>query len=395
MPWKETCVMNQRIQFISDWLSEAYTVTDLCQYYAISRPTAYKWIDRYAMAGAEGLSDRSRRPWQHPRAVPETLRERIIEVKLTHQHWGPKKVLDYLRRRQPEQTWPVDSTAGEILKRAGLVRPRRRRRRVGADPAPFHACHQPNQVWSADFKGEFRLGNGQWCYPLTITDNCSRYLLACRGLRGTATVGVRPWFEWVFREYGLPEAMRTDNGPPFASLALGGLSQLAKWWIQLGIKPERIQPGQPSQNGRHERMHRSLKEATAHPPAATPTAQQRRFDGFQQEYNEERSHEALHRQTPAQCYVPAPRAYPARIPPVEYDSGVVVRQVRHNGEIKWRGARIYIAEVLAKEAIALRPVADGQWRIYYSFYPLGVLDETQHKITAYKQWHRDKFLAQV
>jgi len=387
MPWKETCVMNQRIQFISDWLSEDYTVTDLCHYYEISRPTAYKWIRRYEEEGLDGLKEQSRRPHHHPQAVPDELKQQIIQAKLAHQSWGPKKVLDYLYRQQAKVTWPVDSTAGEILKRAGLVKPRGRRRRVGADPQPFQECDRANRVWSADFKGEFRLGHGRWCYPLTVTDNFSRYLLACRGLSGTACVGVHPWFEWVFREYGLPEAIRTDNGPPFASLALGGISQLSKWWIQLGIKPERIKPGKPSQNGRHERMHRSLKEATALPPGKTMAAQQRRFDIFVKEYNEDRSHEALQRQTPAQLYVPAQRSYPVKIKPVEYDEGMVVRQVRHNGEIKWRGQMLYISQVLAGDAIALVPQDDGQWQISYSFYPLGILDEKLKKIICYKQWH--------
>jgi len=390
MPWKETCVMNQRLQFISDWLSEEYTVTDLCHCYAISRPTAYKWMHRYEAVGLDGLKEQSRCPHHHPQAVPDQLKEQIIQVKLAHQNWGPKKVLDYLCRRQPGEAWPVDSTAGEILKRVGLVKPRKRRRRVSADPRPFQDCNRANRVWSADFKGEFRLGNGRWCYPLTVTDNFSRYLLACRGLPGTAYAGVYPWFEWVFREYGLPEAIRTDNGPPFASLALGGISQLAKWWIQLGIKPERIQPGKPSQNGRHERMHRSLKEATTWPPGQTMAAQQRCFNAFVQEYNEERSHEALQRKTPAQLYRPAPRSYPVKIKPVDYDQGVIVRRVRHNGEIKWRGEMLFISQVLAKDAIALIPLDEGRWQIYYSFYPLGILDEKINKIIAYKQWHGTK-----
>lgn len=387
MPWKETCVMNQRIQFISDWLSETYTVTSLCEYYEISRPTAYKWLRRYEALGLDGLKEQSRRPHQHPQAIAGDLKQSIIEEKLRHQSWGPKKVMDYLRRTQPARPWPADSTAGEILKRAGLVKRRRRRHRVGADHQPFQHCDRSNRVWSADFKGEFRLGNRRWCYPLTITDNFSRYLLACRGLPGTGYAGVRPWWEWVFREYGLPEAIRTDNGAPFATQALGGISQLSKWWIQLGIKPERIRPGRPSQNGRHERMHRSLKAATAVPPSQTLVLQQRRFDGFVREYNEDRSHEALQRCTPAQRYTPSSRTYPEKLKSVTYDTDKAVRRVRHNGEIKWHGRLFYVSQVLVRENVGLFPVNEWQWRVYYGFYPLGILDEKTGKIASFKQWH--------
>lgn len=387
MPWKETCVMNQRLQFISDWLSGAYTVTGLCDYYEISRPTAYKWLRRYEAIGLDGLKEQSRRPHQHPHAITERRKQQIIEEKLRHQSWGPKKVMDYLRQKQPAVPWPADSTAGELLKRAGLVKQRRRRRRVGADTQPFQHCDRANRVWSADFKGEFRLGNQRWCYPLTVTDNFSRYLLACRGLPGTGYAGVRPWWEWVFREYGLPEAIRTDNGPPFASRALGGISQLAKWWIQLGIKPERIRPGTPSQNGRHERMHRSLKAATVVPPSRTMALQQQRFDVFVREYNKDRSHEALQRRTPAQLYTPASHTYPEKLKPVSYGTDTVVRRVRHNGEIKWHGQLFYVSQVLVRENVGLISVAEGRWQVYYGFYPLGILDERTGKIASFTQWH--------
>jgi len=225
---------------------------------------------------------------------------------------------------------------------------------------------------------------------LTVTDNFSRYLLACRGLPGTNGAGVRPWLERVFREYGLPEAIRTDNGPPFASLALGGISQLSKWWIQLGIKPERIKPGTPSQNGRHERMHRSLKAATACPPGATRTAQQQRFDRFVKEYNEDRSHEALQRKTPVQVYRASSRPFPAKLKPVEYETGFTVRYVRQNGEIKWRGQLLYVSQVLAKDRIGLVPLDEERWQVYYGFYPLGTLNEKTGKITSGKQWRDNK-----
>ena len=270
MPWKETCTMDQRMLFIVDYLSGRYTKKGLCRHYGISRPTGDKWIDRYRIHGPEGLDDLSRRPGCHPDTTAPEIVERIIETKLAHQSFGPKKVgMDRLRALEPDEVWPADSTAGKILKRNHLVRERRQRRRVPPDPRALVHCNAPAQSWSADFKGDVPLANGKRCYPLTLTDNHSRFILQCRALSHPTTDAVKPWFEWVFREYGLPETLRTDNGPPFASVAAGGLSQLSKWWIRLGIRPERIRPAKPSENGRHERMHRSLKEAVMRPPART------------------------------------------------------------------------------------------------------------------------------
>jgi transposase InsO family protein len=385
MPWKETSAMDQRIRLIADWLSGEYTKSELCLAYGVSRPTASKWIERYADLGPVGLEELSRAPHIHPNQTPEELKDLIISTKLRHQRWGPKKVMDLLRREDERLAWPADSTAGEILKRAGLTRPKVRRRRVAPYAEPFASCDASNRVWSADFKGDFRLGDGTRCYPLTLSDNFSRYLFLCRGLKRPSHQATRPWFEWVFREYGLPEAIRTDNGAPFASLAVGGVSQLSKWWIKLGIKPERIRPGRPEENGRHERMHRTLKEAV--PAQASIMAQQRRFDPFVEEHNWERSHEALGRKTPGSVYCSSPRPYPARLPEVEYDSGTVTRRVRHNGEIKWQGEHIYVSEVLAKEPVGLKPIGSDTWELFFSFHVLGVLDERTKKIIPAKGWH--------
>lgn len=388
MPWKETSAMDQRIQLIADWLSGEYTKRELCRAYEISRPTADKWIARYTARGAQGLEELARAPQTHPNETPEELRAMIVQTKLRHQTWGPKKVVDYLRREGPQWDWPADSTTGAILKRAGLVRPRVHRHRVAPYSDPFRDCGGPNQSWSADFKGDFRLGNARRCYPLTISDNFSRYLLVCRALQRPSYAEVHPWFEWVFREYGLPEAIRTDNGAPFASLAVGGISQLSKWWIQLGITPERIRPGTPAQNGRHERLHRTLEDAG--PPQATLQAQQRQYDAFRAEYNWERSHEALRRQTPGSVYRGSPRAYPGKLPAVEYESGVAVRQVRHNGEIKWQGELIYVSGVLANEPVGLTQVDDQQWEVRYSFHRLGLLDQRLKRILPARGWHGAK-----
>lgn len=388
MPWKETSAMEQRIQLIADWLSGDYTKSELCRVYGISRPTADKWIERYIERGPQGFAELSRAPRTHPNQTAEELRAMIVEAKLRHQRWGPKKVVDCLRREQPQLSWPADSTAGEILKRAGLVRPRVRRHRVAPYSQPFGDCGGPNQSWSADFKGDFQMGNGRRCYPLTISDNFSRYLLLCRALERPNHEGVRPWFEWAFREYGLPEAIRTDNGVPFASLAVGGISQLSKWWIKLGIKPERIRPGKPAQNGRHERMHRTLKQDVQ--PQVNLQAQQCHYDPFREEYNWERSHEALERKIPGSVYCSSPRSYPAKLPEVEYESGVTVRQVRHNGEIKWQGELLYVSEVLAKEPLGLKPINEEKWEVRYSFHVLGMLDERAKKIIPAKSWHGAK-----
>jgi len=386
MSWKVVDVEDQRVRFIGEWLSGGCTKRSLCRRYGISRPTGDKWIGRYRAEGLDGLKDRSRVPHHHPKAVASSYRERIVDTKLRFQDFGPKKVMDWLRRAYPQERWPADSTAGEILRREGLVRPRVYRRHMAAYSEPFASCRGSNTHWSADFKGDFELGCGRRCYPLTISDNYSRYVLACRALTKTPYGVVRPWFEWVFREYGLPEAIRTDNGPPFASLALGGLSRLSVWWIQLGIRPERIRPGRPSQNGRHERMHRTLSSGVR-PIQRTVLEQQRQFDRWREIFNWQRSHEALGRRIPGEVYQASPRAYPARWSKIEYDRDVTVRHVRHNGEIRWGGELIYIAQVLAQEPIGLRKVADDRWEIRYSFHLLGYLDERTHTVLKARRWH--------
>ena len=386
MPWEQTSAMDQRVKFIANWLSKEYSKSELCRTYAISRPTADKWIKRYKEGGAEALEERSRATHCHPNETAEEIREMIIATKLSHRSWGPKKILDYLGEKKPQLTWPADSTAGEILKRAGLVNRRVRRRHVAPYSEPFSDCHGPNQIWSADFKGDFLLGNGRRCYPLTLTDNFSRYLLTCQALGQHSYPVVRPWFERAFRKYGLPRAIRTDNGAPFASLAAGGVSELSKWWIQLGIRPERIKPGKPSQNGRHERMHRTLKHDV--PPQPTYRRQQHEFDLFVKQYNTQRSHEALGRKTPGSVYRSSPRRYPDKLPPVQYSPGMTVRRVRHNGEIKWHGDLLFVSEVLVHEPVGLKQIGPELWEVRYSFHLLGILDQQAKKIMPAQTWHR-------
>jgi putative transposase len=380
MPWKETCAMDQKMQMMGDWLRGEFSITDLSEVYEVSRNTIYRWIERYEREGPEGLQELSRAPQTHANATPAEIAEAIVAAKMAHPNWGPKKVMDWMRNRHPMDQWPANSTAGEILKRAGLVKPRKVRRRTPPYGEPFTSCDEPNQVWSADYKGQFRMGDGRFCYPLTISDNCSRYLLACRGLSRPTFDQTRPWFEKVFREKGLPDAIRTDNGAPFASVGLGGLSKLSVWFIKLGIRPERIATGHPEQNGRHERMHRTLKQETTNPPKGNLRQQQKAFEAFKYEYNFERPHEALGQKPPASLYKGSRRPYPVRVPKVEYDHGDTTRQVRSNGEIKWKGDFIYVSEALAREPIALHQRDDHLWEVWFSSHLLGTLNELTGKI---------------
>ena len=388
MPWKETCLMDERIKFVGDCLKDEWSVAELCRYYGISRKTGYKWIERYQVCGMEGLGDMSRAPRYHPNATPATVEDRIVGFRHEHPHWGPRKLIHRLRQIQPAIAWPAVSTAGAILKRHGLAVPRRRRARTPASPGPRMTAKRPNDVWAADFKGWFRTQDGTRMDPLTISDAASRYLIRCRGLVRPNGNTVRAQFELAFREFGLPWTIRTDNGSPFASVALGGLSQLSVWWIRLGIIPERIQPGHPEQNGRHERLHRSLKQATAKPPQAHPRAQQAAFDAFRREYNEDRPHEALDMNTPAQCYRPSERSFPARLPEVYYGPEFVVRRVRSNGEIKWEGDMLYLSEALVDELVGLRPIDKDCWEIHFGPVPLAIYDSLKQTLQPISIWQK-------
>lgn len=379
MSWRETCPMNERVRFITALLQHEWTMTELCEHFGISRRTGYKWWHRYEKAGVEGLRDRSRACRSHPNATRMLIQEKLVALR-HRRGWGPRKLLHYLSAREPDVAWPAPSTVGAILKRRGLVKRRRRSRRTAPYSQPFTHCDQPNAVWSADFKGEFRTGDGRLCYPLTIADSFSRYLLCCRGLSRPSGILAKPYFEAVFRQYGLPVAIRTDNGAPFASTALAGLSSLAVWWIKLGIRPERIAVGHPEQNGRHERMHRTLKQEAIQPPKSTLRAQQRAFNRFREEYNQERPHESLGGKPPACYYRHSLQPYPRRLPQLEYPAGWLIRKVRHNGEIRWQGQRLYLSEVLAGEPVGLKPTDDLNWHIYFGPVPLGILTETATQV---------------
>jgi putative transposase len=335
MPWSETTAMNERLQFVADVRRGSEEMAVLCRRYGISRKTGYKWLTRYAADGATGLAERSHRPHTCPHASAPEAVDALCELRQRHPTWGPKKLLAILARRWPTLVLPAPSTAAALLKRAGLVTSPRRRRMPGHPGRPMAAMDVPNAIWTSDFKGEFKTRDGRYCYPLTIADGYSRFLFACQGLPSTATVGVQPVFRRLFREYGLPARIRSDNGVPFATIALGRLSTLSVWWVRLGILPDLIEPSSPQQNGRHERMHRTLKAEATKPPEAHARAQQRRFDAFRAEYNTERPHESLGQATPASWYTASACPYPERLPALEYPAHCEVRRVSRNGGIRW------------------------------------------------------------
>jgi putative transposase len=376
--------MDQRVAFIADWLRDEWTMTELAERYGISRKTAYKWVDRYDEDPAQGLAERSRAPHIHGRATTAAIGEAVLALRRKHPRWGPKKLRAILCEREPRRVWPAASTIGDLLRRAGVSEPRRRARYVVPLTQPLAAAQTPNDVWTADFKGWFRTADGTRCDPLTIADACSRFVLCCRIVAPSAA-GVRPWFERAFREYGLPGAMRTDNGSPFATTGAGQLSQLAVWWLKLGIQLDRIDPGHPEQNGRHERFHLTLQEETTTPPATTPRQQQARFDRMRREFNTERPHEALGQQPPARHYVPSPRPYPSRLEDPWYDATHQVRRVKPTGYIKWQGEWVFISEAVRRQAVGLVETERGDWLVRFMHVELGRIDRRTRRFTP--AWH--------
>ncbi len=374
VPWKSTRPETEQIRFIQRWERGGETFLDLCRGFGISRKTGYKRVGRVPDWGWDGLGDLSRAPRQHPNRTERAVAERLILARQEHPTWGPKKLVAWLKDREPWVAWPAPSTAGDLLDRAGLVQRRKGRRHTAPWSQPFASAEQANDLWCMDFKGWFRTGNGVRVNPLTVADAASRYLLVCHGLRQPRGAPVRRVLERAFREYGLPRAIRTDNGSPFASVGLGGLSTLSVWWVKLGILPERIEPGHPEQNGRLERLHRTLKAETASPPQSTWQRQERAFQTFRSSYNEERPHEALGQQPPARQYQPSVRPYPKRVDSPEYEAGVTVRRVRTNGEIKWNGGRVYLSEALCGEPVGLTPQDDRFWTIHFGPLQIGLLD---------------------
>jgi transposase InsO family protein len=374
MPWKETCVLDEKMAFIAECLREELPMTALCERFGISRDTGYRLLKRYREAGAEGLQPRSRAPHRHGLAMAPEVAEAIVALRRKRRYWGPKKLRAVLQRGDPRRLWPAPSTIGDLLRREGLSAPRRRQRRAVPVSQPFLPVCEPNDLWCIDFKGWFRTADGQRCDPLTITDADSRFLIECRIVPETIAA-VQPVVDQAFRELGLPQTIRSDNGPPFASSsAAGGLTRLSVHWVKLGIRLERIDPGSPQQNGRHERMHATLKAETSRPPAATPAEQQARFDRFRNDFNDHRPHEALGQVPPTSRYRPSPRPYPSRVAEPWYDAEHAVRRVRPNGEIKWGGELVFLSQALAGEPVGIAETEPGDWLVRFGDIELGLID---------------------
>jgi putative transposase len=375
MAWKDAEAEKRR--FIELCVNGQLSMAELCRDFGVSRQAGYELRARHRQFGEAAFELQSRRPLHSPTATPPGLVARILEARTRHPHWGPRKLKAYLERREPTLEWPARSTFGDLLKRNGFVVERRRRRRLGSpERKPCVEATAANVVWSIDFKGWFRLQSGQRCDPLTVTDNFSRFCIGCVALDRPTGACVQPALVAMFRRYGLPLRMRSDNGPPFGSKGLGGISQLAVWLMKHDVVPEWIAPGRPQQNGRHERFHRTLKQETASPPKATSDAQQRAFDRFRRSYNNERPHEALAGRSPRDVHVPSSRRFSERKVPYDYVGHCVVRGVRHNGEIKWKGDSVFVSEALVGEHIALFPSdVDGEWILRFRELNLAVLDE--------------------
>jgi len=367
MAWQETCPVLERYSFIEEMLEGDESMAELCRRYGVSRKTGYKWRQRHELGGVAGLVNLPRVAKSLPHKTDVELERLIVKAKNARPTWGPKKLIKILQREHPHLVLPAPSTAGEILKRHGLVeaRPRRRLSRIWRSP-PLRKVMAPNDTWTIDFKGQFRLKRGPYCYPLTLH-----------------TAPAKTTLEAAFREFGLPFAMRSDNGSPFAANRGSlGLSELSLWWLKLGIRPERIDRGCPQQNGRHERMHRTLKAETT--PQASLGGQQMSFDRFRCEFNEERPHEALHQEPPASIYVPSPRAMPYRLPAFEYDSAYEVRRVARNGFVSYSGERYFLSEVLSTENVGLLPLDDHSRELWIGVLPVGYLDLETKRFNPYE-----------
>lgn len=372
MVWKVTGVMDERMRFVIAAESGDLPMTAACAKFGISRETGYKWLARYRSGGLDALSDGSRARHSQPGAISAEVSSLLLVLRARRPHWGPKKLRVALMREQPTWPCPAASTIGDLLRRGGLVQPRHVRARGVEQSQPHSMASAPNELWGIDFKGWFRTADGTRCDPLTVTDTMSRYLLLCEIVAPTVE-GVWPACQRLFAEHGQPRAFRMDNGSPFGSKGAAGLTKLSVLWVKLGIVLEPITPGCPGQNGRHERMHRTLKQETSLPPAASPTEQQVRFDRFRQEFNEVRPHEALGQQTPASVHRPNARLYTGRLDDPWYDADHAVYRVLSQGHIRWGGEMLYISEALVGEVIGIAALASGDHVARFANIDLGVI----------------------
>ena len=380
MPFEETHVMDQRLRFVQEAQCSLMSIAELCRRYGISRKTGYKWLGRWFTEGPEGLQDRDSRPRSSPRATAPEVVEAILEVRRKHTDYGAKKVTWYLERNRPDLELPSRTTIHNILHRHGLVPERRRRVRRWHPGRPTTEATQPNAIWTTDFKGQFRTHDGRYCFPLTVQDMHSRFLLGCQGRLDVSIEGAKPVFVQLFREFGLPERIRSDNGAPFASNALGRLSQLSVWFVRLGITPEFIEPASPQQNGKHENMHLVLKRQATRPPQANLRTQQRVLNTFRHEYNWVRPHEALKGALPSDLYRPSLRPYPRRLEPLIYPAHFELRRVSRNGGIKWFDQWVNVSHLLAEEYIGLEEIDAGLFNVYFGPVWLGHFVESKLRI---------------
>ena len=375
MPWNESTRMDERRAFVMACLSGHFTITDLCERADISRRTGYKWLDRFVEEGEAGLVDRSHAPHRCPHKTSNEVAQQLLALRRAHPFWGPRKLLQYGKRRWPEVHWPSHTTAAVLLREASLVKPRRRRPQVPRTGQPARPPAAPNELWTVDFKGQFRTGDQRYCYPLTVLDLHSRYLLGCRALLKTHVTPTDAAMDRLFRKYGLPEALHFDWGSPFAGSGLAGLTRLSLKWLKLGIRLERSRPAFPQDNACHERMHRTLKAETARPAAQTLSAQQRRFDRFCHDYNTERPHQAIGDRTPHELYRSSLRPYPRHIPDPHYPHHFLARRVSPRGELHLHRRDWFLGSVLARETVGLEEIDDGVWFIYFGPTQLAYLDE--------------------
>jgi transposase InsO family protein len=387
MPWKESHRVNQRMHFVSR-LEAGERMVDLCREFQVSRKTGYKILERYKRLGPIGFNDLSKRPVRHPKQTPDEIRKLILKAKQDHMSWGARKLHEWLKRKHIGVHIPSHSVISNILNREGLIKHRNHRRTHKHEGTALHLqSHAPNEVWCADFKGQFRMGNRNYCYPLTITDHSSRYLLCCEALENVRTEGVIPVFTQVFKEKGIPGAILSDNGPPFGCVGLFGLSQLSVWWMRLGIKIHRIQPGHPEQNGRHERMHLTLKQDTTRPPGANLLQQQERFDEFRSLFNEQRPHEALQMNCPAEFYRPSQTRYPAELTSPIYPLHDFVKTTTEEGRIRLKKLKnfdFYLGKAFAGQQIGFREEESGIWVVTFMDYDLGFYSQIEKKFEPFK-----------
>jgi putative transposase len=372
--------MDQRVRFIGEYLRKYFPFSELCSQFGISRKTGYKWVGRYEESGAEGLSDRPRVPHRCPHKTGADILDALLSERRKHPSWGPKKLLAVVARRHPKEQLPAISTAADILKRSGLILPGKRHLRRKHPGCPKSTADAPNDIWTADYKGHFKTRNGRYCYPLTVCDMQSRFLLGCDAHAAISFLNAKAHFSTLFKEFGLPGRIRTDNGVPFASSALARLSTLSAWWIKLGIYPEQIEPGQPQQNGKHERMHRTMKREATIPAEKDLPTQQERLDRFREEFNNDRPHEALAMKTPASIYRPSERRMPKKLLAFDYPQHFIVRRVSRNGGIRWNSDWVNCTTTLAEDFVGFEEMEDGIFDVYFCDFKIGRFVERENKI---------------